>query len=81
MAILDHMALLATVITSIGAHSALPSMELATHVAQDTFGLLGGLTMVVLPVALALLTLPLEIPLLIVILLVQVLGLLVLVLT
>ena len=75
------MALLATVITSIGAHSALLGMELATHVTRDTFGLLVGLTMVVLPVALPFLTLLVEIPLLIVILLVLVMGLLVFVLT
>ena len=75
------MALLAIVITDIGAHSALPSMELATRVALDTFGLLVGLTIVALPVVLPFLTLPLEIPLLVVVLPIRVLGLLVQVLT
>ena len=70
------MALLATIITDIKAHSALSSTELATHVALDTFGLLVGLTIVTLPVALPSMTLPLEIPLLVVVLPVQVLGLL-----
>ena len=80
-AVLHHMALLATVITDIGAHSELPSMELATRVSLDTFGLLVGLTVVVMPVVLPFLNLPLEIHLLIVVLLVRVLGLLVRVLT
>ena len=44
----------------------LPNMELATRVALDTFGLLVGLTVVALPIALPFLTLPLEICLLVV---------------
>ena len=74
------MALLATIITYIKAHSALPSMELATRIALDTFGLFVGLTVVALPVSLPFLTVPLEIPLLVIVVLVRVLGLFILVL-
>ena len=50
-AVLHHMALLATVITDIKAHSTLPNMELATCVTLDTFGLFVGLTVVALPIS------------------------------
>ena len=54
------MALLATVIIGIVAHSALPSMELTTRVALDRFGLLLGLIIVALLVALPFLILTRE---------------------